>query len=118
MTEAAGLLKRVVMLMVWTHKALGLEVAPDGPEDFRWRPLLEKLESVVSLSGLEASGVASLRSFTATWDERLGKLAAGERPPEFSSAEIRALTRSLVEYEAWLRAHFPKAFLPPNLSSN
>ena len=61
MTEAAALLKRVVMLMVWTYKALGLEVAPKGPEDFQRRPLLEKLETVASRSGLEDSGVASRR---------------------------------------------------------
>ena len=106
------------MLMVWTYKALGLEVTPNGPEEFRWSPLLEKLETLASRRGLEGSGVASLRSFTATWDERLKKFSSGECPPEFSSEQTRALTRSLVEYEAWLRANFPQAFLPDNPSSN
>lgn len=116
--ELSSLIVRETLVMLYTRAALAMKESPTKGEVRWWRPLLEQMEALARHRRLEQSGIAALRSFTDIWDERVRQLVAGADNSAPSSAQIRAMTQSLAEYEQWLRTHFPHAFIPPDPSAN
>lgn len=116
--DLAGLIMRETFMRLYTREALGLEQPPTKGEVSWWRPLLEQMGTLAKYRRLEQSGIAALRLFTDIWDEQVRQLVTGVDHSAPSSAQIRAMSQSLAEYEQWLRTHFPNAFIPHDPSSN
>ena len=116
--ELARLILRQTFMRLHTLEALHREEPPIKGEVRRWRPLLEPMETLAKHRRIERSGIGALRSFADIWDQRLQQLVSGVANSAPSSVQIRAMTESLVEYEQWLRTHFPNAFTPRDPSTN
>ncbi len=118
MHEMKSLVRQASIVMVHTREILGLDRPPTKDEVVWWRPLLDTMASRARHQRLELSGISALRSFTQIWDERMRQMAARENRGPFCLDEIRAMTASMTEYEAWLRRHFPGAFSRADDSSS